>query len=107
MQYLIILLQATQQPGNPMISSMVFMGAILLVFYFFMIRPQAKRQKEERVFRENLQKGDRVMTIGGMHGKIVSLDDATALLQVDDSTKIKMEKSALKAIPSTQTATKT
>ncbi len=62
-----------------------------------MIRPQQKRQKEERTFRESLSKGDEVVTIGGMHGKVVSLDDSSAVVQVDDSVKIRFDKTALRS----------
>jgi preprotein translocase subunit YajC len=67
---------------------------ILVVFYFFMIRPQMKKQKELKKFRENLTVGDKVLTIGGIHGKILEITDTTILLNSEGS-KIRVEKSAV------------
>ncbi|MFK7922615.1 MAG: preprotein translocase subunit YajC [Bacteroidia bacterium] len=77
----------------------LFMGLILVVMYFFMIRPQQKRAKEERTFREGLAKGDKVMSIGGVYGQVESIDDSSALVRVDTNTKMRFDKSALKAVP--------
>ena len=98
MNILTILLQETPSPGFGPQQIFFFVG-ILLIFYFFMIRPQTKRQKEERIFKESLSKGDKVHTIGGIHGKIVTLEETSVILQIDDSTKIRIEKSALRAAP--------
>lgn len=67
---------------------------ILVVFYFFMIRPQMKKQKELKKFRENLAKGDKVVTIGGLHGTILEVTDNTLLLNAE-GTKLRFEKSAI------------
>jgi preprotein translocase subunit YajC len=67
---------------------------IMVVFYFFMIRPQMKKQKELKKFRENLAVGDKVVTIGGIHGKILELTDTTVLISSEGS-KIRLEKSAV------------
>lgn len=67
---------------------------ILVVFYFFMIRPQMKKQKELKKFRENLAVGDKVVTIGGVHGKILEITDTTVLINSEGS-KIRFEKSAI------------
>lgn len=83
--------------GSASYGSFILLGGIFVIFYFFMIRPQQKRQKEEKAFRESLAKGDKVVTIGGMHGKIESLDDTSALISVDSSVKIRFEKTALRA----------
>ena len=64
------------------------------VFYFFMIRPQMKKQKELKKFREGLKAGDKVVTIGGIHGKILEISDATVLIQ-SEGTKLRLEKSAV------------
>jgi len=68
---------------------------IVVVFYFFMIRPQMKKQKELKKFRESLQIGDKVVTIGGIHGKILEVADTTVLLSCESSTKLRIEKSAV------------
>ncbi|MEZ4807908.1 MAG: preprotein translocase subunit YajC [Flavobacteriales bacterium] len=71
------------------------MGALMLVFYFFMIRPQQKKAKDARKFRESLQKGSKVVTIGGLHGKVSEVADTTVVLEVDGSVKLRFEKSAI------------
>lgn len=73
---------------------LVMLVLILGVFYFFMIRPQMKRQKELKNFRENLTVGDKVVTIGGIHGKILEVNDTNVLLSCDGA-KIRVEKSAV------------
>lgn len=71
------------------------MGGMFIVMYFFFIRPQVKKQKEAQKMVEALQKGDKVVTQSGIHGTINSVDDKTFLLQVDDNTKIRIEKSSV------------
>lgn len=75
-------------------QSLLMLGLMVLVFYFFMIRPQMKKQKELKKFRENLKPGDKVVTIGGIHGKILEIADSTILIQ-SEGTKIRFEKSAV------------
>tara|TARA_B100000683_G_scaffold135740_1_gene132528 strand:- start:13800 stop:14099 length:300 start_codon:yes stop_codon:yes gene_type:complete len=85
-----IILQA-QAGGNPLIFFVLIFG----VFWFFMIRPQVKKQKAERKFREQIKKGDKVVTSGGIHGKVYSVSEGTVLLDAGDGIKLKIEKSAL------------
>ena len=73
---------------------------IIVVFYFFMIRPQMKRQKELKNFREALQKGDKVITTGGIYGRIVEMQDNTVFIEVDNNVKIRVDKAALLKDPS-------
>ena len=89
-----ILLQS-QQGGGMM--QLVFLIAIVVVFYFFMIRPQMKKQKTERDFRNTIEKGTKIITIGGIHGKIVEVNDTTFVVEIDNNVKVKMEKSAISA----------
>jgi preprotein translocase subunit YajC len=70
---------------------------IIVVFYFFMIRPQMKKAKDEKAFKESIKKGDKVVTIGGVHGKIIEVSDRTFILEIDTNTKVKIEKSAISA----------
>lgn len=95
----IFLQQASQ--GNSFVSMFIMIGGILLVFYFFMVRPQQKRQKTFETFRESVKKGDKVVTIGGLHGKVHALDEDTITIEVDKSVKLKFDKASL-SIESTQ-----
>ena len=74
---------------------LIFFGAIILVFYFFMIRPQQKRAKEGKDFQKDLKKGDLVVTVGGVHGRVFELLDFEIILDVDRGTKLKVDKTAL------------
>ncbi len=75
---------------------LVLMGAIILVFWLFMIRPQAKKAKEQKKFIENLSKGDKIVTIAGIHGTINKVnEDNTLQLEVSPGSYIKIEKSAI------------
>lgn len=95
-----VLLQA--QGGGTM--QIIMLVGIFVVFYFFMIRPQQKKQKEAKLFREALKKGDEVVTIGGVHGTIVSVDGDLVVLDVDRGTKLTLDKSAVGASTSTDKA---
>jgi preprotein translocase subunit YajC len=82
---------------------------IIVVFYFFMIRPQMKKAKDHKKYVEELKKGDKVITTSGIHGKIVDLNDSTFLIEVESGTKIRFEKSSVSLESSkslNQTATK-
>ena len=82
-------------------SSLLMIGLMLIIFYFFMIRPQAKKQKEMRKFREGFKPGDKVITSGGIHGKILELTETTALINSEGS-KFRIELSQL--VPSPEDA---
>ena len=88
-----ILLQSVSQ----MLPTILLWGGIFIVFYFFMIRPQQQKQKDQKKFLENLKKGDKVITIGGAHGTFVSVGDSTVTVEVDASKgfRIVFEKSAI------------
>ena len=75
-------------------NQLVMIVLMIGVFYFFMIRPQMKKQKELKKFREGLKAGDKIVTIGGIHGKILEISDATVLIQ-SEGTKLRLEKSAV------------
>ncbi len=68
---------------------------IIVVFYFFMIRPQLKKTKEQKKFRENIKVGDKIVTIGGIHGKISDVQDTTFMITVEGGVKLKVEKNAV------------
>jgi len=77
------------------LSNFIFPVLIIVVFYFFMIRPQMKKTKDEKKFRENIAKGDKVVTIGGIHGKIADIQDTTFIIEVEGGHKLKIEKNAV------------
>ena len=93
------LLQAQPQQQGGGYSGLIMIALIFVVFWLFFIRPQNKKQKEEQKFREALQKGDDVVTIGGIHGKVVEVKETTVLISVDSNVKIEVEKSAISASP--------
>lgn len=68
---------------------------VIVVFYFFFIRPQIKKSKDQRKFREGLKKGDKVVTLGGIHGKILEVADTTVVIEVEGQNRLKIEKSAV------------
>ena len=74
---------------------MVFMLAIVVVFYFFMIRPQQKKAKDQKKFVEEVNKGDQIVTIGGMHGRVAEVEGDTFILEVEKGGRIKFSKSAI------------
>ncbi|MCZ7558041.1 MAG: preprotein translocase subunit YajC [Bacteroidia bacterium] len=84
--------------GQSMVSTLVFFALIFVVFYFMILRPQQKRAKERQKMLDSIKKGDKVVTSGGMHGKVVNVDDATVLLDVGDNIKLKFDRSAINVI---------
>ena len=88
-----ILLQATQGQGSQQFLIMIVLCGI--IFYFFMIRPQMKKAKLEKEFRESIKKGDKVITIGGIHGRILEIGDTNMLIEVDNNVKLRVERSAI------------
>lgn len=83
--------------GGSMASSLIFLVLIFVVFYFFFIRPQVKRQKDQKKFREGLSKGQKIVTIGGIHGRIVEMQETTCTIEVEGGVKLRIEKSAVAA----------
>lgn len=88
---IMIILQAA---GSGM-SSLIMFGMIFAVMYFFMIRPQIKKQKSENQYRSELKKGDKVVTIGGIHGKITDIKEGILIVEISTGIVIKIEKSAV------------
>jgi preprotein translocase subunit YajC len=95
MDLLIAMAPQGGEGGGSMVSTIIMFGAIFLIFYFMIIRPQQKKAKERTKLLSNLEKGDKVVTSGGIHGIISGLDEKTCLLQVSDNLKIKVERSAI------------
>ena len=95
MNLLSIFLMVPPEGGGGGIGSFLPLILIVLVFYMFFIRPQMKKQKELRKYRESLKKGDRIITIGGIHGKIVEIQETTYTIEVEGQNRLKIEKSAV------------
>ncbi|MBR4562507.1 MAG: preprotein translocase subunit YajC [Bacteroidales bacterium] len=88
--------QAAQEPtGMQKYSSLIFILLLVVVFWLFFIRPQSKRAKEEQKFRDGLQKGDKVVTIGGFHGKITEVKETTVMISLAPGMEVEVEKTAL------------
>ena len=91
MSLLTVLLQA----GGGNLSFIVMMVAIFAIMYFFMIRPQMKRQKELKNFRDSLKKGDKIVTTGGIYGKVLEIGDYYIIMEVEGQNRLKIDKSAV------------
>jgi preprotein translocase subunit YajC len=83
--------------GGEVMGQVFLFGSIILIMYFFMIRPQQKKQKETKNFLDAVKKGDTVVTIGGIYGRVSATEGDTIILDVDKGMKLKIEKSAISA----------
>lgn len=88
-----ILLQASGDGGG--LTSFLPIIGMIAIFYFFFIRPQQRKQKETKKYLEEVKKGDQIVTVGGIHGKIIELSDTTVLIDVDRGTKLLVEKASI------------
>src|SRR5665811_898423 len=92
---LVVFLDAATGAGGSSFS-LILLGGMILVFYLFMIRPQAKKAKQAKQFQENMQKGDKIVTIAGIHGTVNKVnDDGTLMLETSPGSYMKIEKSAI------------
>jgi len=92
-----LLTSASGAGGSGSPASLLFLAMFVFILYFFMIRPQAKKAKDQRKFIEALEKGQRVITSGGIHGRIVQVDDRSVVVEVDKTCKIRVEKAMVSA----------
>ena len=99
-----ILLEAEAQGGG--LSGMIMIIALIAIFYFFMIRPQSKKQKEIKQAREAMQKGDKVVTAGGIHGKINEVSDTYIIMEVAPGVTLKVDKASVFPVPANDEAKK-
>ena len=96
MTFLTILLQASPaQPAGSGWSMWIMLLLLFVVMWFFMIRPQRKQQKELEKFRNELKKGDKVVTVGGIFGTVAEVSDKSVLIKVDGETKLRVDKNSL------------
>lgn len=82
------------QPQGSGMGSLLFLLGFFAIFYFFMIRPQMKKAKEQKKFQEAVKIGDRIMTIGGIHGEVIETDETTVVIKLDQG-RMRIEKAAL------------
>ena len=88
---------ATQASASPLVQLFPFF-MMFLIFYLLVFRPQKKEQAEHKKKLSTLQKNDRVVTAGGIHGTIINVKEATVIVRVDDTTKIEFDKDSIKVI---------
>ncbi len=84
--------------SGQMMTTFVTFGLVILIFYFLIIRPQNKKQKETQKMLSALKKGDKVISIGGIRGTVVSVKDQVVVVKVDDNTKLEFTKSAISTV---------
>ena len=94
-ELLLILGQQAGQEGGSAWSGMIMIVAMIVIFYFFMIRPQSKKQKELKKAREAMKKGDKVITAGGIHGRIKDIKDNVILMEISQGVTIKIDKTSV------------
>ena len=90
----VLLMMPQGENSNPL-AQILPLVLIIAVFYLFMIRPQMKKQKELKTYRESLNKGDKVITTGGIHGKVADIKEQIVLVEIADNIRIKVDKSAI------------
>ncbi len=91
----ILLQAASSADAMGGMSSIIMIVVLIAIFYFFMIRPQSQKQKKINAFRSSLKNGDKVMTAGGIYGRIKDIKDNTVLLEIADGVKIKIDKNSI------------
>jgi len=93
--FMMIFLMPQPTEGGSPVPSFVFLLLIIVVFYFFMIRPQMKKQKDLKSYRSNLNKGDKIVTTGGVYGKVLDIKEQTITMEIADNVRIKIDKNAV------------
>ena len=86
--------------SGQMVTTFITFGLVILIFYFLIIRPQNKKQKETKKMLSALKKGDKVVSIGGVHGTVVAVKEQSTVVKVDDNTKLEFSKSAISSVVS-------
>ena len=92
---MLFILPLQAAPQGSALPTILMFGAIILVMWLFMIRPQRKQQKELEKFRNELKKGDKVVTAGGIYGTVDEIKDKSVLIKVDGEVKLRVDKNSL------------
>ncbi len=98
MNSLVVFLQAAEGPAGGAWGTIAMFGLIIVVFYFFMIRPQQKKQKAVQEARQAMKVGDKVITAGGVHGRIKEIGETYFIVEIAESVKIKIDKASVFAV---------
>lgn len=93
-----LLMAQPGQEGPSLVSNLILFGSIIAIFYFMIIRPQQKREKERQSMLGALKKGDKVLTAGGIHGTVAGMDEKSVLVQIADNVKVKVERGSISAV---------
>ncbi len=86
------------QGGGEIYSTIIMFALIIGIFYFMIIRPQQKRQKEREALLSQIKKGDKIITSGGIHGKVLSVEEKTMLIEIADNVKVKVERNSISVV---------
>lgn len=84
--------------GSSPFAPLIFMGLIFVVFWFLLIRPQQKKEKERRAMIAAVKKGDNIVSVGGLYGKVTQVDETSVLAQVDENVKVRIDKNAISSV---------
>ncbi|WP_062355537.1 preprotein translocase subunit YajC [Bacillus kwashiorkori] len=84
--------------GNPLFSTLIMIILMFVIFYFLLIRPQQKRQKAVQQMQASLEKGDKIVTIGGLHGTIDSIDEGTIVIKCGDGSRLTYDRNAIRDV---------
>lgn len=98
--YDILLAAPSGEGASPLINFFMPLILIFVVFYFFIIRPQKKKEDQRRAMINAVKKGDKIVTIGGVHGTVTQVDETSVLAQVDTNTKLRIDKNAIASVSS-------
>jgi preprotein translocase subunit YajC len=86
------------QGGGEIYSTLIMFALIIAIFYFMIIRPQQKRQKEREALLGQIKKGDKIITAGGIHGDVVGVEEKTLLIEIADKVKVKIERNSISVV---------
>ncbi|MFA6467476.1 MAG: preprotein translocase subunit YajC [Bacteroidota bacterium] len=86
------------QGGGEIYSTLIMFALIIGIFYFMIIRPQQKRQKEREALLGQIKKGDKIITAGGIHGEVIGVDEKTLLIEIADKVKVKIERNSISVV---------
>ncbi len=98
MHHILFMTPAPGQEGPGLMSNLIFFAAIIAIFYFMIIRPQQKRQKERDALISSVKKGDKIITSGGIHGTVSGVEEKTVLVQIAENVKVKVDKGSVTTI---------